>query len=589
MRRHHSGRRGRSAGADDRERRGAGRFSAMRARAAVNGCAILFSVTTAVGLVAGCDGGSGGAKGTEGRGSGGASAGGASGTGGTGGPAGFGSGGSGQTGGAAGSPVMTGGATGSGGNGGSGGAGGSTAAGGRGTGGAAAGAGGSAGRGTGGTGGPGAGGTGAGGMPSPGSCSEATLRTGPPPGKEAFRAEPISMKFPFSTHWVGIFSDDVVYEANSYISMTSLSDIDRDGDLDFASGQRQDVGGGMVWWEHCSADHWVRHRVGTGHQSAAGGNAADVDGDGWVDLLAGNSWYRNPRNPRISTDWQRFSIGAPGAEELIVGEVTGDSRPDVLYVWRSIQPQLWTPGANPMMPWMRTDLTADTSKRQQQGGAIADIDGDGDEDVVVGYQWWYRNAAGDGSRWEAIPLLASGFDNEPLTYVGDMDGDGDVDVVMCTHFGSTAGAARVAWAENRDGRGGQWMLRPIAMGKSFTHTIVAADFDNDGDLDIYLGQNVGEQWIFENTDGRGTFMEHRIAADSRGHEARVGDVDCDGDLDIVGKPWGQQNEGGEQARPPRDHVYLRNLAVDRGAPARRDDQRAPYELLPASRLRVCSN
>jgi hypothetical protein len=45
-----------------------------------------------------------------------------------------------------------------------------------------------------------------------------------------------------------------------------------------------------------------------------------------------------------------------------------------------------------------------------------------------------------------------------------------------------------------------------------------------------------------------------IALDSRGHEARVGDVDCDGDLDIVGKPWGQQNEGGEQARPPRDHV-----------------------------------
>ena len=108
------------------------------------------------------------------------------------------------------------------------------------------------------------------------------------------------------------------------------------------------------------------------------------------------------------------------------------------------------------------------------------------------------------------------------------------------------------------------MLRPIATGKSFTHTIVAADFDNDGDLDIFLGQNIGAQWIFENSDGRGTFTQHMIAADSRGHEARVGDVDCDGDLDIVGKPWGQQNEGGEAARPPRDHVYLRNLIVDRG-------------------------
>jgi hypothetical protein len=113
------------------------------------------------------------------------------------------------------------------------------------------------------------------------------------------------------------------------------------------------------------------------------------------------------------------------------------------------------------------------------------------------------------------------------------------------------------------------MLRPIATGKSFTHTIVAADFDNDGDLDIFLGQNVGPQWIFENSDGRGTFTQHMIAADSRGHEARVGDVDCDGDLDIVGKPWGQQNEGGEAARPPRDHIYLRNLSsIAAGAPLR---------------------
>ena len=68
---------------------------------------------------------------------------------------------------------------------------------------------------------------------------------------------------------------------------------------------------------------------------------------------------------------------------------------------------------------------------------------------------------------------------------------------MCTHFGSTEGVARVAWAENRDRHGGQWTLHAIANGKSWTHTIVAADFDNDGDLDLYLGQNIGPQWIYE--------------------------------------------------------------------------------------------
>src|SRR5262249_3646855 len=103
--------------------------------------------------------------------------------------------------------------------------------------------------------------------------------------------------------------------------------------------------------------------------------------------------------------------------------------------------------------------------------------------------------------------------------------------------------------------------------KSYLHTIVAADFDNDGDLDIFAGQNVGPSFIYENTDGKGTFVEHMVVADFRGHEARVADGDWDGDLDIAGAPWGEPPTGGEQGMPPRDHVYMQNMLVERGGPA----------------------
>ena len=108
------------------------------------------------------------------------------------------------------------------------------AAGGGGTGGSARGGmgGGTAGGGAGGGAG-GRGGGGAGGAVSPGGCTDAVLRTGPPPGKEAFRTDPVDTKFAFSQHWVGVFSDGAAYEANSYISMTSIADLDHDGDLGF--------------------------------------------------------------------------------------------------------------------------------------------------------------------------------------------------------------------------------------------------------------------------------------------------------------------------------------------------------------------
>jgi len=423
--------------------------------------------------------------------------------------------------------------------------------------------------------------------PPAGTCSD----KGPDPTPKApfAKAMPLDAKFPFSTHWMGMFADNT---ANAHcISMTSLTDLDKDGDLDFADGQRDVACSGntnpnapMLWWEYCTPDHWVRHTVGTGFSSAASGGAGDFDNDGWIDLVAGNSWFKNPgAGVQTAASWMRYPTGAPGAtEEIAMGDLNGDGRLDALYVVNSIDPQWWSGGTNPMMnPWTRTVLSMN---RQQQGAAIADLNGDGKNDAIVGDHWWYAAPnwtpvafATDSNAGNPAFVALGGFEpantpaagSAPLTMGADMDGDGDIDIAMCTHWGYN-----VAWMENVDGKGTAWKLHMVPNTNRPTgnvnvlHDTVADDFDNDGDIDILVAENQGNLWIYENVDGKGvTFAEHKIAT-GPGHEARAADVDCDGDLDLVGKSWSDPNDGraGQSEIPGLlgYHVYYKNELVEKG-------------------------
>jgi hypothetical protein len=412
------------------------------------------------------------------------------------------------------------------------------------------------------------------GIYAPGSCSEKDLRTAPPAGKEMFKQAPIDVKFPFSEHWVGEW---IAGTDASRIGMQTLADLDDDGDLDFAAGQRQTAPGGMVWWEQCSADHWVGHKVGTGHKSQAAGDALDVDGDGYNDLLAGDSWYKNPGKSR-EMPWPRFSAGTPDAEELTVGDVTGDGKAEIFYVHNSFNPQWWSPGAAPEKGFVKG---GELMHPVQQGVAWGDLNGDGANDYLVSKDYWYENN-GKGSAFTEHAITATaGFDEQPLTYIGDLDGDGDNDFAMSTHWLGAGLTSRLAWVENKDGKGTTWALHQLSDAHQYTHGVIIADWDNDRDLDILWAQNVGPSFIYENSDGHGVFVEHKIVEDFRAHTPRTGDVDCDGDLDLVGSPWGDRNQsssGESVGQPARDVLYLQNMTVENGGTPLFDADRKPYEL-----------
>ena len=352
----------------------------------------------------------------------------------------------------------------------------------------------------------------------------------------------------------------------SLLGQTALADIDRDGDLDWVVGESASRGGTIWWWEYQAADRWIRHPLGTG-RTDVGGSLYDVDGDGWLDMFSGTRILINSREPRAKA-FREFDIGTASSHDSVLAEINGDGRMDALansdtagLFWYEIPP-------DPTKTWIsHTIATAESHKIH--GGispqAVGDIDGDGDHDVVTG-QAWYENADGQGIEWRQHKNIDFGeHDRYGLavrTWVGDLDGDRDVDVVQAE---ADHPDARVAWFEN-DGHG-TWtrhLIKDKGQRQDF-HSLVVADFDLDGDLDVFSGggplSEAGQHkcYVWENRAGanakpvRGQWVEHIIAR-MPCHEAVGGDVDGDGDVDICSKPWSTGNE----------HFFLKNLLKESG-------------------------
>ncbi|MEC9373585.1 MAG: VCBS repeat-containing protein, partial [Planctomycetota bacterium] len=237
---------------------------------------------------------------------------------------------------------------------------------------------------------------------------------------------------------------------------------------------------------------------------------SDLDGDGDMDVVGLDEintnggrqdgvlyWYENLNTNPPSFDWAWISLEILYPKPLLLADLTGDGRDDViLSVDRTDDPTPGDPSPTQIVMF-RNDLatTGGWSRLQitPEGGlsasslATADFDGDGHVDLVGASEddrhiYWYRSSGGANPTFTPN-FVWSSTSLRPVA-AADMDNDGDPDLLYGLRGSDTI--AGVYWFENIGAAFEVSHLRFLGV-TGGADSLAPVDFDGDGDRDIVYG------------------------------------------------------------------------------------------------------
>jgi hypothetical protein len=340
----------------------------------------------------------------------------------------------------------------------------------------------------------------------------------------------------------GVGGDFALHEISADIQAAwgvYAADFDADGDMDVAVASLS--GNNVKWFENTdAAGTFVLKQT----MYALKPNylmAADIDNDNDMDLVwASNSegemkWIKNTDG--LGTFGLSFNIenNVTAVSDFYPSDINGDGALDIVSVY-SIQ------GGSQGVSWYTNNGTGTFSSRILISGAVSagnsvhagDIDGDGDNDVVSASTAddkiaWYENLDGLGA-FGPQQILSVTADAAQVVRLADVDGDGDLDVV----FGSNDDS-KIAWFENTDGLGNFSGETYISSHSGDIRDIYFSDMDADGDLDFLTATNIDNNIkLFKNTNGVGTFAPNIVTKHiDGGRVVFAEDIDGDGNKDIL--------------------------------------------------------
>ncbi len=332
----------------------------------------------------------------------------------------------------------------------------------------------------------------------------------------------------------------------AFASSVHAADLDGDGDVDVLSASAGDDT--VAWYENDGTPlvgAWTERAISTTADWARSVATADLDGDGDLDVLSASeeddkiAWYENDGTPAVGPWTGRvISTTANGAFSVYTADVDGDGDVDVLSASLHDDTIAWyeNDGTPAVGAWL--EHTISIAADYARSVVAADLDGDGDTDVLSASQLdhtiaWYENDGTPAIGPWTERAISTSVADAFSVFVADVDGDGEADVLSASNTGDT-----IAWFEN-DGTPavGAWTGSAISTSANGATSVFAADLDRDGDADV-LSASVEDDTIawYENdgTPTVGAWVEYPISTPAAGAWSVIAaDVDGDGFPDAL--------------------------------------------------------